>query len=309
MMISLLAIPQDPTPEQPASGPQAAEKLQDIGEQTVGRLPDFLVGLVVLAAFLVIAWLIRRGVGWYTGEQHRRHRNLALALGRLASGITIVVGLLVAAVVAFENFTPTKLIEILGLGSVAVGFAFRDVLQNYLAGILLLITQPFRIGDQIVFKDYEGTVEEIETRATFVRTYDGRRVVIPNGELFTNSVLVNTAFEHRRLEYDIGIGYEEAIPRVKDLVREALRECGSVLSEPRPEVLTYDLADSAIKLRVRWWMEPPLRRDVLESRDEVLAAIKQKLLEAGVDLPFPTTQIVVQDVIAREPDRGPVTPA
>ena len=87
--------------------------------------------------------------------------------------------------------------QVLGIGSVAIGFAFRDILQNFLAGILLLVTQPFRIGDQIVASNYEGTVEDIQTRATFIRTYDGRHVVVPNADLFTDTVVVNTAFEHR----------------------------------------------------------------------------------------------------------------
>jgi uncharacterized membrane protein len=105
---------------------------------------------------------------------------------------------------------------------VAIGFAFRDILQNFLAGILLLLTEPFRIDDQIIVKEFEGTVEDIQTRATMIRTYDGRRIVIPNAELFTESVIVNTAFEKRRLEYDVGIGYGDDIERAKALILEAI---------------------------------------------------------------------------------------
>jgi small conductance mechanosensitive channel len=274
--------------------PEAAGKLEDLGRQTVGKLPDVLVALGVFAAFLLLAWAISRLVRWYTRKE-RKHGNLTVALGRLASGLTMVVGLLVASVIAFENFTPTKMIELLGLGSVAIGFAFRDVLQNYLAGILLLLTEPFRIGDQIIFGSYEGTVEDIQTRATFVRTYDGRRVVIPNGELFTNSVLVNTAFEKRRLEYDVGIGYGDDIDLAKRLILEALHECEAVIKEPRPDVLTFELAGSSVNIRARWWVEPPQKRDTLESRDQVLSAIKKKLLANGVDLPLPTQQVLLHD--------------
>jgi small-conductance mechanosensitive channel len=181
------------------------------------------------------------------------------------------------------------------LGSVAVGFAFRDVLQNYLAGILLLFTEPFRIGDQIVFGDYEGTVEDIQTRATFVRTYDGRRIVIPNGELFTQAVLVNTAFERRRMQYDIGIGYSDDIETAKSLMLEAMSECETVLKEPAADVLAYELGEFDVKIRARWWIEPPQRRDSLVSRDQVLSAVKRKLTENGIDLPFPTRQILFHD--------------
>jgi small-conductance mechanosensitive channel len=178
---------------------------------------------------------------------------------------------------------------------VAIGFAFRDILQNFLAGILILLTEPFQIDDQIVFKDFEGTVENIQTRATTIRTYDGRRIVIPNAELFTNSVMVNTAFENRRLEYDVGIGYGDDIDRAKELILEALASVDGVLREPSPDVLVMELAESTVNIRARWWINPPRRADALDSRDRVLSAIKNKLTANGIDLPFPTQQILFHD--------------
>jgi len=82
-------------------------------------------------------------------------------------------------------FPASDLIKILGISGVAIGFAFQNILQNFLAGLLLLWAEPFRIGDEIKLDNYEGSVEEIQTRATFIKTYDGRRVVIPNADLFT----------------------------------------------------------------------------------------------------------------------------
>jgi len=89
---------------------------------------------------------------------------------------------------------------------VAVGFA-----QNFLAGLLLLWTEPFRVGDEIKLDAFEGTVEEIQTRATIIRTYDERRVVIPNADLFTHSVIVNTALGGRRWEYDLSVQRSERL--------------------------------------------------------------------------------------------------
>ena len=170
------------------------------------------------------------------------------------------------------------------------------ILQNFLAGILILLTEPFRIGDQIVFKDFEGTVEDIQTRATMIRTYDGRRVVIPNSELFTNSVTVNTAFERRRLQYDVGIGYGDDVGRAKQLMLEAVGSIEGVLADPAPDVLVVALADSSVQIRVRWWIDPPRRADAMESFDQVITAIKQKVyVEQGIDLPYPTHQILFHD--------------
>jgi small-conductance mechanosensitive channel len=209
--------------------------------------------------------------------------------------VVIVVGLLVAAAVALPTFRPGDVIQVLGIGSVAIGFAFRDILQNFLAGILLLLTRPFRIGDQIVAGQLEGTVEDIQTRATFLKTYDGRRVVIPNAELFTNKVVVNTAFDKRRIEYDVGVGYGDDIDLARRVMVEAMRDCEGVLDEPPPEALVMEFAPSSVNIRARWWVSPPRIRDALDSRDEVLAAIKKKLNAHGIDLPMPTQQILFHD--------------
>lgn len=207
----------------------------------------------------------------------------------------MLLGLLVALVIALPNFTPGRLVELLGLTSVAIGFAFRDILQNFLAGILILMTEPFRIGDQIIFKEFEGTVEDIQTRATFITTYDGRRVVIPNSELFTNSVLVNTAFPKRRLQYDVGIGFGDDIATAKRVMLEAVKRVDGVLHDPEPDVLVVELASSSVNLRVRWWIEPPTRSDALDAQDRVIAAIKHMCVENGIDLPYPTQQILFHD--------------
>lgn len=272
----------------------AWERLQGMVDSLIASIPNLLVGLFILAVFYLIAQTIKAVVQRAT-EYRRRARNLALVLGRLAQGGVLIIGLLVAATIAIPDFTPSDLIGTLGIGSIAIGFAFRDIFQNFLAGILILLTEPFRINDQIVYKTYEGTVEDIQTRATTILTYDGRRVVIPNAELFTNSVIVNTAFDYRRLEYDIGIGYGDDIEQARAIILETLQHTVGVLPEPAPDVLVVQLAPSTVNIRVRWWIKPPRRADALDIQDRVLTAIKQSLMTQGIDLPFPTQQILFHD--------------
>jgi small-conductance mechanosensitive channel len=273
---------------------EGLDKLEDLGSDFISALPLIAVAAVVFVLFLLLGKLIRWMVRRFT-RSHRKHRNFALAVGRVVQGTMVVIGLLVAAVIVFPGFTPTRLLSFLGLSSVAIGFAFRDVLQNYLAGILLLLTEPFRIGDQIVFGTYEGTVEDIQTRATTIRTYDGRRVVIPNAELFTNSVIVNTAFENRRIEYDLGIGYGDDIAEAREVIMGVLKAEPSAVSDPPPDVLVYELGREAVVLRVRWWIEPPQRKENLYSRDAVLEKVKSALQSAGIDMPLPTQQVLFHD--------------
>jgi small-conductance mechanosensitive channel len=272
----------------------AFDQLQQTAESTVRIAPAVVVGLFAFLLFYLASTLAARSVRRLT-ERYRRQRNVGIVLGRLTQWLVLLIGLLVTAVIIFPNFTPARMIEFLGIGSVAIGFAFRDILQNFLAGILLLLTEPFRIGDQIITGSYEGTVEDIQTRATTIRTYDGRRVVIPNADLFVGTVTVNTAFTNRRLEAVVGIGYGDDIDEAKEAIFAALGECSTVLPAPKPEVLVFEFAPSSINLRVRWWVEPPRRRDALDSQDEVLTSIRKCLKGRGIDLPFSTYQVLFHD--------------
>jgi small-conductance mechanosensitive channel len=260
----------------------------------IAMLPNVILALIVFVLFFFAARAIKSLVRRLT-TKHRHARNLGLVLRRLSQGIIILVGLFVALSIVIPSFKAGDLVQLLGISGVAIGFAFRDILQNFLAGILILLTEPFRINDQIVFKNFEGTVENIQTRATTIKTYDGRRIVIPNSELFTNSITVNTAFDKRRLEYDVGIGYGDDIDRAKQLILEAIASVDGVLTDPPPDALVVALAESTVNIRTRWWIQPPRRADALDTQDKVLTAIKKKLTSNGIDLPFPTQQILFHD--------------
>jgi small-conductance mechanosensitive channel len=258
------------------------------------RLPHLLLALAVFLLFYLAGKAIRSVVAKVSHRQSK-HAYLSTVLGRLTEGLVIIMGLLVAMVIALPSFEPGQLVQLLGISSVAVGFAFRDILQNFLAGILLLLTRPFRIGDQIHFGDYEGIVEDIQTRATMLRTYDSRRIVIPNSELFTKSVTVNTAYEERRLEYEVGIGYGDDVEEARKLILDAIGGIEEVLDKPEPEVLLLGLGASSVNLKVRWWINPPKRSEAVVSQDKVLTAIKKALAEHGIDLPYDTRVVLFHD--------------
>jgi small-conductance mechanosensitive channel len=272
----------------------AWQKLNEIGRDLMAALPNIAIGLVILVLFFLLARGVRAVVQRITRSKNKTH-SLSLLMSRLAYVATLILGLLVTATVMLPGFTPASLVSALGVSGIAIGFAFKDIFQNFLAGVLLLLTEPFKIGDQIKYKDFEGTVEFIQTRATTIKTYDGRRVVIPNAELFTNAVTVNTAYDQRRLQYDVGIGYGDDIAEARKLMLEAMRETEGVLQDPGPEALVMELAKSSVNIRARWWVNPPRQADVLDAQDRVLEAIKNKLSSNGFDLPFPTQQILFHD--------------
>jgi small-conductance mechanosensitive channel len=180
------------------------------------------------------------------------------------------------------------------VGSIAIGFAFKDILQNWLAGLLILLRQPFRQGDQVIIGKYEGTVERIEARATLLKTYDGRRVIIPNSDVYTEAVVVNTAFELRRSEYDVGIGYGDDAEKACTVITEALQAVEGIAREPAPEAIPWELVGSSVNIRVRWWTHPQ-QSDVVHLRGRVISTVKQALGREGIDLPFPTNVVLLHD--------------
>ncbi|MFP4343168.1 MAG: mechanosensitive ion channel family protein [Anaerolineales bacterium] len=273
---------------------QALEQLEEMLNNFIRLIPNILVAVIVFLLFYFLASGFKAFVRRLSAR-YSRHVNVALILGRLVRWLVITLGLLVALVISFPGFTASRLLELLGISTVAIGFAFRDVLQNFLAGILILLNEPFHVGDQIIVQELEGTVESIETRATTILTYDGRRIVIPNTDLFNNPVTVNTAFPHRRVEYDLGVGYGNSIEEAKAMILEVLGEMEHILAVPAPDVIVIGLDASWVTLRLRWWIEPARWAEVLETRDHVLATVKERLIANGIDLPFPTRQILFHD--------------
>jgi small-conductance mechanosensitive channel len=246
----------------------------------VAALPRLAAALLVIAAFValgrVLRWLVLRSV-----QPGRGHESLRVALGRLAYTAAVAVGALVAATVAVPSFTVGGLIQLLGVSGVVVGFAFKEIFQNFLAGILILVARPFTIGDQIAVDSYEGTVEEILTRATVIRTFDRRMVVVPNADLFTKSVTVNTAYPERRIEYDLTLPAGADVDALKHRLTTLLRGGGidGVAPDPQAEVLLIKLAgDGSATLRLRWW-SPSERGEYLTVQDRVLSAVREALRE------------------------------
>ncbi len=269
------------------------DSLADILAGFLSQLPQIVLGLIILILFLfaarLVSGVVNRGVSRYGLSN-----QAALAMGRIGQWMTVILGILIAMTIIFPSVDPATLLGTLGIGGVAISFAFGDILQNFFAGLILLLSEPFRIGDQIEVNEFSGTVKRIETRATTLHTFDGRVVIIPNAELFTNSVTVNTAHEKRRSEYDVGIGYGDDVAEAKRIILEVMPQVEGVLAQPAPEAFVIALASSTINIRVRWWTEPRIM-DVLHVQDRVLVTIAETLHAAGVDLPFPTQQILFHD--------------
>jgi small conductance mechanosensitive channel len=251
--------------------------LHHISESFIGRLPSLAIAVLLFIGFYALSKLVSRLIRRAT-QGHRA--NLGVVFARLIGAAVVMLGLLVGLAVVAPSFQASDLIKILGIGSVAIGFAFQNILQNFLAGLLLLWSEPFRVGDEIKVDAFEGTVEEIQPRATIIKTYDARRVVIPNADLFTHSVTVNTALDNRRWQYEFPLKDGGDLDHIKNVIVNTVKKVPEVLQDPAPEALVASLDDpqaASFKMCVLWWTKANRQHEMLVSYDQVLTAIGEAL--------------------------------
>jgi len=263
----------------------------------IRQIPYIVLGILIVIIFLVVARVIGR-LFREAGAHTRLPPNVAAILGRIISTAVIVLGLFVAAVVVFPAFKPGDLVTGLGITSVALGFALKDVLQNFVAGILILWRQPFVVGDQISTRGFSGTVEEVNMRSTRIKTYDGCRVILPNGDVYVNPIQVFTAFPQRRITFTVGIGYPDSIEKARKVIHDLLARTEGVLPDPSPLVYVSELAGSSVNFTVYFWVESHQANAIAVS-DRVATGIKLSLDEAHIDMPYPHT-VVLFDESARQ---------
>ncbi len=258
------------------------------------RLPYIIVGVLIYVLFLILSKLLKKGINNIARRSDSINDNLASLISRILGTLITVFGFLAACVIIIPSFTPGDIIAGLGISTVAIGFAFKDILQNYFAGLLILWRQPFKVGDQIRVKDFEGTVEEINMRSTRLKTYDGERAILPNGDVYTSVMLVRTAYDRRRTRFVVGIGYPDSIEEARQVIHAVLDGIDGVLQDPGPWVYVTELAGSSVNLTVYFWTESH-QANVLKISDQVITGVKVALDQAGIDMPFPHTVVLLEN--------------
>jgi len=257
----------------------------------IDNAAESLPSIAAAVAVLVIAWglaaLTQRAVRFgaaYVGSPTMR--NLLRQVSYyFVWGVGVIVAMDVAGVDIRTMATG------LGLGGVALGFALKDILSNLVAGLLILVSHTFEINDQIVVGNTEGTVERIEVRATHIRTYDGRLVLVPNGEVFTSRVTNNTASPRRRASIFVFLGYNQDLDRALAAILDAMPRVHGVAADPPVSVRLGDLTPDHLHIEATFWTDSR-RTDFVETASHVRIAIVQALAKAGIALPDPDTRRV-----------------
>jgi small-conductance mechanosensitive channel len=255
-------------------------------------LPYIAAGILVLLLFWLLGKIVK-SIFWATTNRTKLDNRLRILFSRLIGIGIVVVGIFTAFTVIVPSFRFGDLIAGLGFTSFIVGFATKDILNNLLSGVLILWKQPFHIGDYIFVKDKQGKVEYIGVRATTLRMDDGERILMPNGDMYSNALVIRGAGVERRMKLNISIGYEADIRRAKENILRVLRDLDGVIDEPKSNVYVTDLSSEGVKLSIYFWINTDLN-PAMEVVDRVATAIKEALCDAQIEL-FPPSPVIVQN--------------
>ena len=252
-------------------------------------LPNLTIALVILVVTLLAGRIIRAVVSAAMQRAHVRDALVTLARN-LISIAAWVLGVAIAMTVIFPSVSPSDIIAGLGLTSVAIGFAFKDVFENFLAGVIILGREKLRIGDVIECEDVYGRVENILIRETHVRETDGELVIVPNSYLFKNPVNIETDRGLKRQELVVGVDYDTDMRQAKAVLQDALESCETVKQSETKDVQCVSFGGSSIDFKLLWW-SGSRPADQRETYDEVAFAVKDALDEAGITIPFPQSTL------------------
>lgn len=288
---------------QPNLAVDVLQRLDGTARQLVRRTINLLPSLLGALLIVGVTWVVARGVrrlGLLWAEQTEGDRGTEILIGRLCYGAVWVIGSIVTLGILGLDFG--TLLGALGLTSVAIGFSLKDVLSNYISGVILLAARPFRISDQVVIGDYEGTVVQIQLRATTMRTYDGRLVYIPNQQVFQSSVINNTAAPIRRTDVIVGIDYDADLNTAKQAILEAVIRVQGIEPEPTPVVLVQQLANRTVNLKVRFWVDSR-QQSFLQVTSDAAQAIKEQLQATHIEMPTEIYTLTFRD-LPFDPKKG-----
>lgn len=269
--------------------------LSSLLDSFMAFLPRLILALVIFLIGLYFARLTSKLV-----RRALEARKLKLQVIQMLSRISYWVVVILVTTMALQTigFNLTAFLTGLGILGFTVGFALQDVSKNFIAGILMLLSQPFELGDTIEVAGYTGTVQAIEMRATELRTFDGRQVLIPNGDVFSTPVTNFSRNKLRRINVDVGIAYGSDLEKVRSTTLSAILALPGVLPDPAPQVMFNQFAESSINFTLFYWINQA-ETNFGDMVDAGFITVENCLREAGIAIPFPIRTVYLQEQAAR----------
>lgn len=257
---------------------------------------SLLTGALLLLAALLIQSLLKRLLSRRVFPRFRMHPGLANAYATLAGYLFLVLALFLIGPVAFQGLNWATLSVILGAVSFGVGFGLRNIADNFVSGLIILLERPVKTGDRVTIDELSGTVTSIRARSSTIRTNDNIEVIVPNSRFISESVINWSHSDNRvRFRIPVGVHYESDVFEVKSVLENAARAHADVLSDPPPSAKFVAFGDSSLNFEVwAWTVEWTLRPAAFKS--EINYLIWQHLKDAGIQIPYPQRDLYVKEL-------------
>jgi small conductance mechanosensitive channel len=283
------------------------DKLDGWLEQAVLLLPNFLVGVVVVVFFWLLAKLVKKATDRLLEPiLPTQIARLLASVGYLAM---LTAGVFVALGVLGLNKTVTSLLAGAGILGLAIGFAFQDIAANFMSGILLALRRPFVLGELIEANGFFGTVQKISLRSTEIRSPQGQLVLVPNRQVFENPIVNYSRSGERRVDLAVGVAYGDDLEKARRVAVAAVEEIETRQADRPVELFYEEFGDSSINFVVRFWIDFARQREYLAARSEAIERLKAAFDEAGITIPFPIRTldfgVVGGDRLSRDLSRLP----
>ena len=211
---------------------------------------------------------------------------------KVTGAVFLILGVYLALPLSGLVTTPTTIAALTAGATIAIGFAAREILSNFVSGAILVLDPEFHVGDWIEWDGREGIVEDIGFRVTRIHTFDNELVTVPNADLTTNAVTNPVSKDRRRITCDFGIGYGDDIDRAFGILIEEALSSEDIQDRPAPKARLIELADSSVGLRSFFWITDPARTEVLRIRSEYVKAVKERFDDEGIEMPYPYRELV-----------------
>ena len=262
------------------------DKLETWVKDFIVLLPNLVVAIVVVLIFYLIAKLIRNVAHRVLGKVSRNQAVNNLILTIVYAGV-VVIGFFIALEIMKWDGAVTSLLAGVGIVGLALGFAFQDIAANFIAGVIIAVSEPFRVGDILESGDNFGTVKDINLRTTIVTTFQGVDVIVPNKKLLDEVVINYTNTNDRRVDLSVGVSYGDNLQKVKDITIEAVKSVNSIDSSRDITLFYKEFGDSSINFVIRFWCRTARQLDFLQAQSDAIMAIKQAYDDNDIMIPFP----------------------
>jgi len=274
-------------------------KLADLGDRAIELLPLLAVALIIVGVFWLIARVLTKGDWAFRWIDNRFARDTARHIARI---VLIGCGLLLALELLDATALFGAALGAAGVVGIAVGFAFRDIMENYLAGLLLSMRHPFEPNDLVSIDGDEGKVVRLTSRATVLLTLAGNHLRIPNSKVFKAVLLNYTRNPLRRLDFEVNIGVDEDVAAAQKVGVEVLRSMDAILDEPPPLALLERLGDSSVPIHFFAWVDQE-DTDYFKALSEAIRVVKAAYDDAAIEMPEPIYRVQMRDAAERPPTR------